>query len=147
MKMKKADWVLVKEAEREGRMVAMTPLVERNRTPLNEELSKYFREKLPKYKDIFDEDEGEDILYNINEYMKENNIDKYTIHFPFSSGTDVHLIPITENLQLKVVVADEYYGDGEYSKYVMIDFFMINDYATKKDVDVLIDFVQKNLTI
>ncbi|WP_332287123.1 hypothetical protein [Bacillus velezensis] len=55
------------------------------------------------------------------------------------------MVPITENIQLKVVVADEYYGDGDYSKYVMADFFLINDKATTKDVDTLLQFVKKHL--
>lgn len=127
-------------------MVAMTGLVERNRTDLNDELSLYFREQMPNYKGTWDEDEGEDVLYNINDYLEENNIDKHPLDFPISSGTDVHLIPITENIQLKVVVADEYYGNGEYCKYVMIDFFLINENATKQDVDQLIEFVKKYLS-
>ncbi|MNG30082.1 hypothetical protein D3C84_1156200 [compost metagenome] len=46
-------------------------------------------------------------------------------------------------MQLKLIVADEYYGDGDYSKYVMADFFMINENSTKEDVDQLIEFVKK----
>jgi hypothetical protein len=146
MKLKKSDWAIVKEAENKGLMVAMTGLVERNRTELNDKLSLYFREQMPNYKGTWDEYEGEDVLYNINNYLEENNIDKHPLDFPISSGTDVHLIPITENIQLKVVVADEYYGDGEYSKYVMIDFFLINENATTQDVDQLIEFVKKYLS-
>ncbi len=145
MEIKKSDWTLVREAEAEGLMVAMTSLVERKRTDLNNELSDYFRKKMPNYPGSFGEYEGEDVLYSINDYLKENNIDKHQLDFPFISGTDIHLIPITENIQLKVVVADEYYGDGDYSKYVMIDFFMINENTTKQDVDILIDFVKKHL--
>jgi hypothetical protein len=146
MRLKKSDWTIVKEAEDKGLMVAMTSLVEGNRTELNDKLSLYFREQMPNYKGVWDEDEGEDVLYNINDYLEKNNIDKYPLDFPISSGTDVHLIPITENIQLKVVVADEYYGSGEYSKYVMIDFFLINENATKQDVDQLIEFVKKYLS-
>lgn len=145
MKIKKADWAIVREAENEGLMVGMTGLVERKRTDLNNELSDYFRKQLPKYSGGYDEYEGEDILYSINEYLTENNIDKHQLDFPFSSGADVHLIPINENIQLKLVVADEYYGDGDYAKYVMADFFMINEFATKQDVDVLINFIKKHL--
>ncbi|WP_163150987.1 hypothetical protein [Anoxybacillus sp. MB8] len=146
MKLKKADWAIVREVENKGLMVAMTGLVERNRTELNDELSLYFRKQMPNYKGVWDEDEGEDILYNINDYLEENNIDKHSLDFPICSGTDIHLIPITENIQLKVVVADEYYGGGEYSKYVMIDFFLITENATKQDVDELIEFVKKYLS-
>lgn len=145
MKIKKADWLIVKEAEKEGLMVAMTSLVERNKTNLNEELSNYFRKKLPKYKSAFDEYESEDILYSINEYLKENNIDKHLLDFPISGGVDVHLIPIGENIQLKIVVSDEYFGDGMYEKFVLANFFMINENTTKEDVDMLISFIKKYL--
>ncbi|MEK4632505.1 MULTISPECIES: hypothetical protein [Bacillus] len=144
MKLKKADWTVVREAEEQGLMVGMTGHIERKRTNLNNELSDYFRKQLPDYTGSFDENEGEEILYSINEYITENNIDMYPLDFPITEGTDVHLIPI-ENIQLKVVVADEYYGDGDYSKYVMADFFLINDKATTKDVDTLIQFVKKHL--
>jgi hypothetical protein len=147
MKFKKTDWGIVRDAENEGLMVGMTGLVERKRTELNNELSKYFRERMPNYTGSFDEYEGEDILYSINEYLKENSIDRHPLDFPFSSGTDVHLIPINENIQLKLIVTDEYYGDGDYAKYVMSDFFMINEDASEKDVDVLIKFVNKYLTL
>jgi hypothetical protein len=143
MKIRKADWVIVREAEQNGLMVGMTGLVERNRTDLNNELNTYFRSRLPKYLGSWDEYDGEDVLYSINEYMKENNIDKYQLDFPMTGGTDVHLIPVNNNLQLKLIVADEYYGDGDYSKYVMADFFMINEYTTKEDVDTLINFLNK----
>ncbi|MCY8122215.1 hypothetical protein P8860_22340 [Bacillus spizizenii] len=145
MKLKKADWVIVREAEKQGLMVGMTGLIERKRTNLNNELSDYFRKRLPDYTGSFDEIEGEEILYSINEYITENNIDMYPLDFPITDGTDVHLIPITENIQLKVIVADEYHGGGDYSKYVIADFFLINDKATTKDVDTLLQFVKKHL--
>lgn len=145
MTMKKSDWTFVRDAEAQGLMVGMTGLVERIRTDLNKELCDYFRKQLPGYDGSFDEHEGEDVLDSVNEYLKENNIDKHSLDFPLSSGTDIHLIPINENIQLKVVVADEYYGDGDYAKYVMANFFMITDSATKEDVDVLINFIRKHL--
>ncbi len=146
MQYKKADWVLVQEAEENGLVASMTGIVERKRTTLNNELSSYFREKMPTFLGSFDEYEGEDILYNINSYLEENNIDKSSLDFPISSGSDIHLIPITENLKLKVLVVDEYFGNGDYSKYVMTDFFLINENTTKKDVDKLIEFVKKYLS-
>lgn len=109
-------------------------------------LSDYFRKQMPSYMGSFDEYAGEDILYSINEYLATKNIDKYPLDFPFTSGTDIHLIPINENIQLKVVIADEYYGDGDYSKYVEADFFLINEKTTKKDVDGLVEFVKENLS-
>lgn len=143
MKVRKSDWTLVKEAENQGLMVGMTGLVERKRTETNNELSTYFRTQLPNYNGGFDEYEGEDILYSINEYIKENGIDKHLLDFPMTNGIDIYLIPINDNIQLKVVIADEYYGDGDYAKYVMINFFMMSSETTKSDVDELINFVKK----
>ncbi|WP_332274894.1 hypothetical protein [Bacillus velezensis] len=58
MKLKKADWVIVREAEEQGLMVSMTGHIERKRTDLNKELSDYFRKQLPGYTGSFDENEG-----------------------------------------------------------------------------------------
>lgn len=145
MDLKKPDWFIIKEAEEKGLMAWLTSQSSRNKTPLSEELSNYFRNKLSNFKSSFDEYEGEDVLFNINEYFEENNIDKYRIDFPTSSGTDTHLIPITENLEMKLMVADEYYGGGDYSKYVMVEFFLINENTTIEDVDKLIEFVKEYL--
>lgn len=142
---KYADWYYVREAEKVGMVVSMDCIVERNRSELNKKLSTYFRNKLPKYKSVFNEDESEDVLYSLNEYIQQNNVDKYEIDFPFSEGSDVHLLEITNNLKLKIIVADEYYGSGDYSKYIAIDRFVINEAATEQDVDVLVEFVNKYL--
>lgn len=52
------------------------------------------------------------------------------------------LFPITENLQLEVIAVDEYYGSGEYEKYVAIEHFVITEDATEKDVNRLIEFIK-----
>lgn len=145
MIIKKSDWTIVQEAENNGLMVAMTSIVERKRTDLNNELSRYFRMQYPHYKSSFDEYEAEDVLYSINEYLKDNHIGISSLEFPLTSGTEVYLIPINENIHLKVIVADEYEGDGNYSKYVMANFFMINEKTNKEEVDVLISFLKKHL--
>ncbi|GAA4879078.1 hypothetical protein GCM10023310_69000 [Paenibacillus vulneris] len=142
MKRVVADWYLVHEAEKVGNVSSMTNVVERNRNELNKKLSLYFRSQLPDYKSIFDEDECEDILYTLNTYIEENGINKREMDF---SGTDIHLLKITDNLQIKIVISDEYYGGGDYSKYIEIGKFLINEYTTEKDVDKLIEFVTKYL--
>lgn len=147
MKIRKADWAIVRDAENKGLMAAMTSLVEKKRTDLNNELSDYFRKNVPNYSGSFGEDESEDILYSINSYIEDNNIDRRPLDFPLTEGTDIHLLPISDNIQLKVVIADEYYGGGDYSKYIMIDFFLINENTTEQDVDVLIEFVKKYLSV
>ncbi|WP_338335460.1 hypothetical protein [Bacillus altitudinis] len=146
MKLKKSDWMLIREATEKGLLVSMNNLVERKRTELNEQLSDYFRKQMPGYTGIFDEDQAEDILESVNNFIIEKNLDIYPLGFPLSSGTDNHLIPITDNIDLKVTVADEYYGDGDYSKYVMADFFIINEKATEEDVDELIEFIKQTFS-
>ncbi|KZE65017.1 hypothetical protein AV545_03605 [Paenibacillus jamilae] len=142
---KYADWYYVREAENEGLVASMDNIIERNRTDLNKKLSTYFISKLPNYDSVFNENESEDVLYVINEYIQENNIDKREIDFPIMEGSDVHLLKITDNLQLKIIVADEYYGSGDYSKYIAIDRFIINENTTEQDVDSLIEFIKKYL--
>ncbi|MFP3751185.1 hypothetical protein [Bacillus altitudinis] len=146
MKLKKSDWMLIREATEKGLLVSMNNLVERKRTELNEQLSDYFRKQMPDYTGSFDEDKAEDILESLNNFIIEKNLDIYPLDFPLSSGTDNHLIPITDNIDLKVTVADEYYGDGDYSKYVMADFFIINEKATEEDVDELIEFIKQTFS-
>lgn len=145
VKIIKSDWTIVREAEDVGLMVAMTSVVQRGRAELNDELSTYFRENLSGYNGSYDEDEGEDILYSINEYLREKGIDRYPLDYPQSSGTNIHLIPVNDNIQLKLLVVDEYYGSGDYSKYVMANYFKITENATKEDVDGLIAFVNEVL--
>ncbi|WCF11433.1 hypothetical protein NDS46_31235 (plasmid) [Paenibacillus thiaminolyticus] len=136
-------WTLVKEAEQKGLVVSMTGVVERVRTKLNDTLSEYFRNNVPLYSGGYDEDVCEEILDSINLYLEENHIDMQPLEFPISSGINVYLVPITENIKLKVLVGDEYHGSGDYSKYVLINFFIINEKTKKEDVDVLISFVNK----
>lgn len=143
MKIKKADFVLVREAENAGLCVSLNNIVERNRTDLNKELSAYFISKLPNFKGYYDVDEGEDVMCSINSYIDENNIDKYLLDYPMSEGTNIHLIPITNNLQLKVMVYDEYYGQGDSSTGVHIDRFIITEDATTDDVDKLIEMLKE----
>ena len=143
MKIIKNDFITSKEAEENGLMVAMGSTVERIRTDLNNELSNYFKKKFPNFKGNYDEYEGEEVLCNINEYLLEINKKTYTVDFPYSEGTEIHLIPIGGNIELKLIAADEYHGSGEYSKYVMIEFFIINEQATEKDVDFLIETLNK----
>lgn len=145
MKTTKSDWAVISEAKEKGMLVSMNGIVPVNRTELNKRLSKYFRERLPSYSGIFDEFEGEDILYNINVYLKENRINKASLDFPLGNGDNIYLIPITENLQLEVIAVDEYYGSGEYEKYVAIEHFVITEDATEKDVNRLIEFIKMYL--
>lgn len=142
MELKKDDWLVVREAEEQGLMVAMTSQVELNRTDLNKELSAYFKDKMPGYRGTFDEYDGENLLYSINEYIKDNNIDKYLLEFPLTSGDEIYLVPINDNIKLKFIVVDDYYGSGDYSKYVMSDFFLINENTSKEDVDLLVEFIK-----
>ncbi|WP_145413453.1 hypothetical protein [Paenibacillus xylanexedens] len=144
---KYADWYYVREAEKAGLVASMDGVVERNRTELNNELSAYFRSEMPGYNSYFGEDQCDDVLYSINEYIKENKIDKSEIDFPISEGSDIHLLKVTENLQLKILVADEYHGGGDYSKFIDIDRFVITEKTSKKDVDVLIKFIKDYLNI
>lgn len=145
MKVIKSDWAILQEAEAQGYVASMTCIVERIRTTLNNELSAYFRSQMPNYLGSFDEEEAEDVLYGINQYLKEHDIDKFKqpINFPYSTGSKIYLIPLTEHLQAKVLVVNEYYGDGDYEKYVNMSYFVIDEQTTKEDVDKLIAFLKR----
>lgn len=144
MKIRKSDFSLVIEAKKEGRIVSMINGFVTTRLEKGEELGKYFKSKIENFKGVFDEEESEYILYQINQYLDKNNIEKFKfpISFPYSPGSNTYLIPITENLHINLVVVDEYYGDGDYEKYIDMSTFVINEKTTTTDVDALIDFVK-----
>lgn len=141
-----ADWYIARQAEEAGMLVSMSFIRQPKRTELHDKLYAYFLEQKPDHETLYDEDDCGDILYNINDYFDDNNIDK-VIDFPYSEGTDIHLVKITDNLQLQVTVADEYYGSGDYNKYIAIDRFMINEKTTEQDVDKLIEFIREYLEV
>lgn len=145
MKTRVADWVKVKEAEKFGLVAAMTSNVLRNRTPLADELGDYFCKHLPRYNGVFGEDVLDDVLYTLNTYIKENKLDRFPIDFPMGGGADIHLLPVGKHIQIKVVVEDSYYGDGDYRKYIGIQSFVITESTTTKDVDDLVRFIESLL--
>lgn len=139
MKVKKSDWSIVREASEKGLVASMTMIVERKRTKENNELSKYFRTKMPQYNGIYDEDIAEDIIDILNDYAKANNL-SVKLSMPVTYGTEIYLFPVNENIHLKLLVANEY-----DEQYVEISYFLINEHTTEKDVDELIDFVNTQL--
>lgn len=141
MIIKKHDFTILREAEEKGLSVALTSLVQPKRTEKNEALSNYFRKNWPNFNGLWDEDDGEEVLEIINEHLKDKGLKKL-LEFPYSSGDDVHLVPVGENILLKVIVADEYLGSGDYSKYVMSNFFIMNEKTSINDVDLLIEFLK-----
>lgn len=130
-----------------GQLVSMTNGVERHRTPLNDKLHEYFIQQCPNYHGVFEAEEGDRVLENINDYLSEAGIEMGPLDYPQGGGTDVYLVPIGHNLLLKVLVADEYFGDGEYSKYVEICSFVINKHTSLYDVSKLVEFVRKYLCV
>jgi len=138
-----SDLILIREAESKGLTVSMTNIAEPVQTDLNMELSRYFRMQMPKYTGTFDAEKGEGIVVKINSYLQENNMSNCPLSFPIRSGTNVYLVPICEAIQLEVLVTGEYRGDGEYSRYVMVNSFVITDNATKEDVNKVIAFTKK----
>lgn len=144
----KAEWVIVREGEEQGLVVAMTSEITQNRTELNKELSTYFREKCSEYLGVFQEEICEDILESVNKYIEDNKIGKYPykLDFPFTAGSQEYLVPIGKNIELVVVAFDEYHGGGEYSKFLKINFFVMNEKTSQEDVDMLIAFINEYLS-
>lgn len=145
MKLIKTPFTRVLEAEKEGRMVSLTSIGQRHRTEENKKLATHFRELYPDYNGMIDEDEAEDILENINEYFEERTGKNPKIGMPYPTGSDTHLLPITENLELKLLVVDRYHGDGDYEKYVDATYFIMNENTTKNDVFALVAFLKENV--
>lgn len=148
MEFLKAEWVIVRDAEEQGMVVAMTSEITQNRTELNKELSTYFREKCSDYPGVFQEEICEDVLESVNEYIEDNKIEKYSykLDFPFTAGAQEYLVPIGENMELVVVAFDEYHGGGEYCKFLKINFFVMNEKTSQEDVDMLIAFINEYLS-
>lgn len=147
MELQKHEWVIVRDAEERGLVVAMTSEINRIRTELNKELSTYFREECSDFPGVFQEEICEDVLEAVNEYIEDKKIEKYPykLDFPFTAGSQEYLVPIGENIELVIVTFDEYHGNGEYSKFLKINFFVMNEKTSKEDVDMLIAFINEYL--
>jgi hypothetical protein len=145
VKFRKSDVAILREAETNGLVGWMTSLVERNRTELTNELSEYFRQEAGNYKSTYDEDDGEEIMEGINSYLETQKIEQSKLEYPYNFFSEIYLIPIGENIQLKVLVANEFSSDEGQMLYVDISNFIINEQATKKDVDLLLSFVKNHL--
>ncbi|EEM25085.1 hypothetical protein bthur0002_57270 [Bacillus thuringiensis Bt407] len=135
------------DAEVQGLLVAMTSRITQIRTELNKQLSTYFREQCSDYPGVFQEDVCEEVLEAVNQYIEDTEIKKYPykLDFPVTDGSQEYLVPVGENIELVVVAVDEYHGDGEYSKYLRLDFFLMDESASKEDVDLLIAFINEYL--
>lgn len=145
VKFKKSDSYRFMESYNKGNVVSMTSTLFRGRSELNDRLYHYFNRNSGDIGVIgsFDEDVADGILDVLNEYVRINKLDVGTIEFPQILDFDIWLLPITENLELKVLVSDDYLGDGDYEKYVMVDEFMITENASERDVDRLIEALRK----
>lgn len=142
MKIKRQDWQLAHDAEEAGLLVSMTSMVHRKDTEANRELRKYFVTQMPKYTGVIDEDDCEDVLSNLNAYIEEEHIDHHSLDFPTNTGSDVYLLPVGHNIQLKILIVDEYHGDSDYEKYISFNEFVMTEKTTPSDVDDLITFIK-----
>lgn len=146
MKLKKSDLSRYIESVKEGYVADLTSIRSRNTSYLGNTLRSYFREQIPKYTGIFLDEEGEEVLSELNRFIKDRNIGKEKLEFPVSSGSNLYLVPVGENLDLVVNVCDEYYGDGDYAKYVGVESIIFNDNTTVKDLGELIKIVKDLLS-
>lgn len=145
MSNRKTEWKLVKEAKASGMIVMMTDVFEEGRSEKNEGLNRYFRSMVPGYVGDFSQDTGDDVLLYINDYLNEKGIKVKPLETPYSDGSVVRLIPITQNLDLKVLIEEEYCGGDDHLHSVTINSFIMNDRTERADVDVLVKFVESVL--
>lgn len=143
VRIRKSDTAIQREAEKNGFVASMTVITNKDITEHAKDLGLHFRKNLPRYSGTYDEEESEEVLYECNKLLKKQKVDAPIIDFPLSGGSNIHLLQITKNLQLILIVVDEYYGDGEYSKYTDLSSFIINETTDVEDVDQLIDFAKK----
>ncbi|MCH4866825.1 hypothetical protein [Bacillus sp. 1006-3] len=142
MKLKKSDLSRYIESGKEGYVADLTSIRSRNTSYLGNTLRSYFREQIPKYTGIFLDEDGEEVLSELNRFIKDRNMDKAKLEFPVSSGFNLYLVPVRENIDLVVKVCDEYYGEGDYVKYVGVESIIFNDNTTVKDLGGLIKMVK-----
>lgn len=134
------DWIIANKAEEMGFMVSMVGEAGNLKIEKNIELNKYFIEKMPDFQKDYEDVMYEFTIGGIEDYLEEINADIQSIEYPVT-GREVHLIPIGENIKLKVYIEDEEYGENR----IEINSFMINHNTTKEDVDVLIEFIKEYL--
>lgn len=144
MKTVKSDWAVYQEALKEGRVAHMSSFLSiKESKELTKKLEKYFKEKISNHKGVWEEEDGEEVLLKINKYMKENQVDKQKLSYPIFAGSNVYVIPVGENIQFKVLVVDEYYGNDESETYVEIEEFIVGENAKEKEVDQLVELMKE----
>ena len=140
---KKSDFSRVLDAERGGMVLFLDNTGSRNQTDLSRELSYYFRSRIRGYVGMFSDGDEDEILDELNGYFEDKGIDQTKLTFHYADSSDVVLLKITENLELKVLIVDEYHGDGDYDRYVEIASGLITEKATKADIDHLISLMSE----
>lgn len=153
MNREKSTFSKIQDAETKGLMVAMTSIGSMNRTELNNQLSNYFRSKIPNFDGYFGESSNKKqrVMDALNHYRIEKGTNSEIIQHVIPYYSELRLFKVTDNLELKVYIEDKYYRDGSYTmygdslKYVEIEYFKINENTTKEDVDVLIELVKERL--
>jgi len=141
VKVKKSEFTRLMEARREGRVASMTWNDSYENTPVARRLGDYFRKQMPNYDGIYEEEVFDDVLDAINQYMEEKGIDHAPLRL-LVPGEESYLLPVTENLELVVIITDDYSGGGNYEMYVEISSFLVNDQTTEEDVDRLVDMLK-----
>ena len=132
--------------QNDGLIASTNNIVKLPRTELNIKLSNYFKEQYKGFNGIIDEEYVEDAMDNLNNYLKANHPSEPLLTKPKHNEDGLlFFVPITENLKLEILVVDEYFGSGNYSVYMDVSFFHINENAKFSDVDVLITFIKKRL--
>src|SRR5690625_816225 len=141
-RIRRSDISIVRRSEDKGLEVPMLNIFPRVRTDLNENLRSYFNSRLPRYTGIYD---GDDILARLNSYLAEKEIVIKPLEFPLGVGSEVRLIPIGKSIKLKVVLISEYFGNGESSRYITANSFLMTESTKEKHVEAVISFIDKYL--
>lgn len=102
-------------------------------------LQKHFERNMKRYKGFWSKNVNE-ILAKFNSYLKEKGLSE----MEFRGNLNEYYIPFGE-LELQVRLLTPYTGkhDEDDLNYISADYFIMNDKTTKKDVDLLIDFLKQ----
>lgn len=149
MKVTLSPTVKYRNAQREDVLIKLNSINGRSKRENIQELSNYAIDSMDGFEGIYNESgmypiDGSEIFYFVSEFAKKNGIDIRPIDYPISSGTDIYLLPMTENLELVIIVVDEYYGSGDSEQYVDIQNLIVNDNTTTEDIDVFLDWAYAN---
>lgn len=126
------------EAKQDGSYVGLTSLNE-NKTVKTKVFGDYFKKAFPNYVGM---SIGNGLLNVVNKFIENSNSPHPKLAYSEKVSNNVYLIPVGDNilLHVKLVIVDLF--GGGISKSTAIEGFIVNENATIKDVQLVIDLMK-----